>query len=320
MKAEKTFVSAFAARLDAYMTFRVARGFSRATHLGALVFFDRFCAMTRPDATGLTRDVAFGCLENARISGRGIANLTVALRSFARYLTACGESSYILPTRLTPPRATPPPYLPSGREMCEFFKKVDELDASFRDVLAPGTLRTLLRLTCVCGLRPKEGLRIRRTDLDIRSRMVRIADAKMHKDRNIAISEDMARMLGDYVRRRDITARDDGPLFARRDGRELSLGTVRKSFKKAWQTSHAAEAGPVPRLRIYDMRHLFASRVLQKWQEDGRDVYAMLPKLRAYMGHETILSTLYYVRLLPDRLVKSRSVAWDALNGMVPED
>jgi len=320
MKSEKTFVSAFASRLDAYQAFRVARGFSRETHLGALVCFDKFCAATCPGATSMTRDVAFGCLESASASGRGIANLTVALRSLARYLTACGEPAYILPTHLTPPRATPPPCLPKGREMCAFFKEIDRLDTSFRDVLVPGTLRTLLRLTCVCGLRPGEGLRIRRSDLDIAGRMVRIVNSKMRKDRNIAFSEDMARMLGDYVRCRDLVTREDGPLFARRDGRELSLGTVRRLFKKAWRMSHAAGVGSVPRLRIYDMRHLYASRVLQKWQEEGRDVYAMLPKLRVYMGHETILSSLYYVRLLPDRLVKSRSVTWDALNDVIPED
>lgn len=317
MRTEKTFFSAFSRRLDEYMAFRVARGFSRATHRDALAGFDRFCASTHPEATDLTEELAFVWLECARSSGRAISNLTIALRSFARYLMACGESAYVLPTHLTPPRPTPPPYLPNGREMRAFFRKVDELDGSFGDVLVPGTLRTLLRLTCLCGLRPREGLRIRRSDIDLTGRTIRLVDTKMHKDRNIAFSADMALMLAEHVRRYDIAIQDDGPLFARRDGRELNLNTVRKVFKKAWLTSHPSES--VPRLRIYDMRHLFASRVLQKWQEEGRDVYAMLPKLRVYMGHETILSTLYYVRLLPDRVVRSRSVSWDMLNNLIPE-
>ena len=317
MNTEKKFVSAFSRRLDEYMAFRVACGFSGATHRDALAGFDRFCASTHPEATDLTKDLAFAWLECARSSSRAISNLTIALRSFARYLTACGESAYVLPTRLTPPRSTPPPYLPSGREMRAFFRKVDELDDSFGDVLVPGTLRTLLRLTCLCGLRPREGLRIRRSDVDLTEWTIRLVDAKMHKDRNVAFSADMAMMLEEHVRRYDIAIQGDGPLFARRDGRELDLNTVRKAFKKAWSASHPSDS--VPRLRIYDMRHLFASRVLQKWQDEGRDVYAMLPKLRVYMGHETILSTLYYVRLLPDKVVRSRSVSWDALNEMIPE-
>jgi hypothetical protein len=40
---------------------------------------------------------------------------------------------------------------------------------------------------------------------------------------------------------------------------------------------------------------------------------ALLPALSAYMGHGKIESTIYYVRMLPERLRASARVDWDGL-------
>ena len=46
---------------------------------------------------------------------------------------------------------------------------------------------------------------------------------------------------------------------------------------------------------------------------------AMIPRLRSYMGHEHIESTLYYVHLLPQRLSSSAGVDWNGLEHLIPE-
>jgi hypothetical protein len=45
----------------------------------------------------------------------------------------------------------------------------------------------------------------------------------------------------------------------------------------------------------------------------------MLPYLRAYMGHEEFESTAYYIHLLPENLVRSAGINWEALNAILPE-
>ena len=51
--------------------------------------------------------------------------------------------------------------------------------------------------------------------------------------------------------------------------------------------------------RARNKRHAFAVAALRRWYEEGRDVQSDLPKLSMYMGHVSIASTTYYLRLMP---------------------
>ena len=60
-------------------------------------------------------------------------------------------------------------------------------------------------------------------------------------------------------------------------------------------------------------------QLLRRWLDEGRDILESLPVLRVYMGHVTILSTLYYVHLLPERVRLSHAVDWQRLESIIPE-
>lgn len=51
--------------------------------------------------------------------------------------------------------------------------------------------------------------------------------------------------------------------------------------------------------RLHDMRHSFAVGALLRWYEADADVQVELPRLAMYMGHVSIASTAYYLRLMP---------------------
>lgn len=72
-------------------------------------------------------------------------------------------------------------------------------------------------------------------------------------------------------------------------------------------------------MRVYDLRHRFASAALHRWLDEGKDLYSRLPYLRTYMGHKELAATAYYIHLLPENLVKSAGIDWDALGRMIPE-
>ena len=55
------------------------------------------------------------------------------------------------------------------------------------------------------------------------------------------------------------------------------------------------------------------------WLDEKQDLNAMLPYLQAYMGHETLAATAYYIHLLPEKLVKSSGIDWEALHELIPE-
>jgi len=47
-------------------------------------------------------------------------------------------------------------------------------------------------------------------------------------------------------------------------------------------------------------RHSFAVTALERWYRQGVDVSNKLPHLATYMGHVSIASTHYYLRLSPE--------------------
>jgi integrase/recombinase XerD len=57
--------------------------------------------------------------------------------------------------------------------------------------------------------------------------------------------------------------------------------------------------------RLHDMRHSFAVGALLRWYENGEDVQVALPRLAMYMGHISIASTAYYLRLMPAVMQKA---------------
>src|SRR5665648_593305 len=91
-------------------------------------------------------------------------------------------------------------------------------------------------------------------------------------------------------------------------------------FKKCWtQANPETDISKLPRLRVYDLRHRFTSAVLNKWLDEGRNLYAMLPFLSAYMGHSSLSATAYYIHLLPENLVKSAGIDWLSFDQLIPE-
>lgn len=51
--------------------------------------------------------------------------------------------------------------------------------------------------------------------------------------------------------------------------------------------------------RVHDLRHTFAVHCLNKWVDEGRDIYTVLPILSNYLGHSSISATSHYLRLTP---------------------
>ena len=58
---------------------------------------------------------------------------------------------------------------------------------------------------------------------------------------------------------------------------------------------------------------------MQRWLDDGSDLNAKLPFLRAYMGHDSFAQTAYYIHLLPTNLTQSTAVDWAVFDTLIPE-
>jgi integrase len=119
---------------------------------------------------------------------------------------------------------------------------------------------------------------------------------------------------------RTIANQQSAYFFVRADGSPVTSQQLSLNVKRCWkQANPDTPPNMLPVIRPYDLRHRFASTVLQKWINEGRDLYAMLPYLRAYMGHENFSDTAYYIHLLPENLLNSSGVDWSTIDSVNPE-
>lgn len=312
------FSSAFASQLSGYALFRVSQGYCESTHSIPLRRFDAYCAECHPLATVLTREIALGWFEHESHAGFVVSRQKAsALRGFANFINATGGSAYVLPLKMNPPVVRGIPRMPTDKEMSSLFHAVDTTMP--RGKYPQGVFSVLFRLVYTCGLRPGEALGLHIADVDLEKGTVRIVDTKFHKDRAVAMSSDMLAFIKPYVSRLKEWDQDAQWLFPGCRGGHIRTAVARRFLDRCWKTVPVEDGGVRTSLRLYDLRHRFATEVLHRWLDEGRDILESLPVLRVYMGHVTILSTLYYVHLLPERVRLSHAVDWQRLESIVPE-
>lgn len=162
-------------------------------------------------------------------------------------------------------------------------------------------MRFAVVLLYTAGLRRGEIVRLTLSDVDATAGVLRIRDSKFHKSRWVPLSPSATRELRRYLRvrrRAGFERRPEAPLFCTLNGDAYGGVAFRARFIALCEAAGVRRSdGRCPRL--HDMRHSFAVGALLRWYENGEDVQVALPRLAMYMGHISIASTAYYLRLMP---------------------
>ena len=315
-----TFTSGFSTKLYAMLDFRAARGYRRETYIRSLSRFDKYCEAHFPGTSGLTREIVHSWLDNETWAAYGLTGAASTIRQFGKYLNAVDEEAYILPDKFAPSKTAFIPYMFTDAELTALFSAVDRLPSDKNEPFLPEIAPVLLRLTYTCGLRPNESRELLTENIDLNNGEIFITKTKFKKERLVVMSDDILKMCRRYDRRRRIFGNGSPYFFPARNGNPFGNAKILAALNKAWTTATCTPQNPVPQtIRVYDLRHRFASACLNRWLDDGRDLMAMLPYLRAYMGHGKLTETAYYIHILPENLVKSAAIDWDVFNAMFPE-
>ena len=162
-------------------------------------------------------------------------------------------------------------------------------------------MRCAVVLLYTSGLRRGEIVRLTLGNVDAQAGVLRIRDSKFHKSRWVPLSPSATRELQRYLRVRrqaGFDRRPEAPLFCTITGGAYGGVAFRARFIALCKMAGVRRSdGRCPRL--HDMRHSFAVGALLRWYENGEDVQVALPRLAMYMGHISIASTAYYLRLTP---------------------
>ncbi len=149
--------------------------------------------------------------------------------------------------------------------------------------------KVMLSLAYGCGLRAGEVVRLKVGDIDSAQEIIRIVQAKGHKDRNVMLPLDILGLLRDWWKERPTGQDQNVPtpervLFPGYRGKHLSARQLSRLFL---QTAKAAAI--TKRVTLHTLRHSFATHLLER----GVDIRV----IQALLGHSKLTTTARYARV-----------------------
>jgi len=311
------YTSGLADKIESYLDYREALGYSRRSEANRLTNIDRFCAEYYPESDTLTRNIVFDWIDEQET---GLLAKSTVLRNLGKYLYATGTKCYILPENIIAKRKQgfAEPYIFSEDELRSLFRSADKIKPDYKQPFLPVFFPVLLRLIYTCGLRPNEGRELLRSKINFKTGTILITNTKRKKERMVVMSDDVLKLCRDYDKKRKKFARENPYFFPSANGDSLSNQQVLIYLKQIWESANPTILREnLPRICVYDFRHRFATAVMVRWLSSGVDLNAKLPYLQAYMGHGSIDETMYYIHLLPENLISG--VDMESFAAIVPE-
>jgi len=154
-------------------------------------------------------------------------------------------------------------------------------------------LRYIVPMLLLSGARKREVLDSRWEDFDGGRRVWRIPTTKAGKPRHVPLSEGMIRLLHTVPRFTDCPFVVPNP-------------KTRRPFASIFYAWHTARtAAGIPEVRIHDLRHSFASFLINS----GRSLY----EVQKILGHTQIRTTQRYAHLSQETLLEAANAAADAV-------
>lgn len=314
------YTSRFAEYIKGMLEAREALGYAREPHAMALLSFDRYCSTQNPDCWELTEHLVMPWVLKDGDDAKGIKGRASAIRLLAKYMNISGQEAYVLPDRYFGNPKPKETYIFSEDELSSLFSAIDALPEDHRVPHTRKMLPVLFRMLYTCGLRPQEGRELKRRNINFQTGEILITNTKKKKERLVIMSDDMLALCRHYDKMRQFFYEDNPYFFPGSADGPLDGQWLNRQFQKCWRLANPnVPKAQLPSVRVYSLRHQFASANVNRWLDQKKDLAAMLPRLRAYMGHYTLEETAYYVHLLPESLSKNKGIDWEAFSEIIPE-
>ncbi len=217
-------------------------------------------------------------LHGNGLSGRSLARLLSAVRSFYRFLSREGEVTQNPALAVQAPKASR--RLPQTLDVDQLGTLLDQRTddpLEIRDL-------AMMELLYSSGLRVSELASLDLIDPDLRDGSLRVT-GKGNKTREVPIGRKAIAALERWIRERSAIAQlDESALFVGKQGRRLGVRAIEQRLKR--QGEHAGVSG---RVYPHRLRHSFASHML----ESSADLRAV----QELLGHADIATTQIYTHL-----------------------
>ena len=285
--------------MSAFILLKRCVGNKYESEVAILKRFDRHLARNSPAITALTKESVTGwCAKQPHEKPANQCSRASVIRQFAKYLDSTGHPAYILPDHYYPSGCQYVPHIYTQDELVRFFAQTDTChfcaECPWRHLVMP----VFFRLLFECGLRCSEARLLVVGDVDLEKGCLTIRESKNRNSRLVMVSASMLKRLKKYAEAVHPLQEEGAFFFPAAPGRSMTLGNIYQNFRRFLWRAGISHMGDGP--RVHDFRHTFAVYRLKAWSEQGKDLMAMLPVLKTYLGHDSFHETAYYLRMTAD--------------------
>lgn len=297
-------MSALEERLAGYLAVRRALGYKLARAEKLLSQFIAWMNERGERAITTAAALQWATLPEASGSGWHAYRLSV-VRGFAAHAHALDPVHELIAQDLLPQRSRRAvPYLYTLAEIRALMGACSVIPTPHR----AETMRALIGLLAVTGMRIGEAIRLDQAGIDHRRDVLTVVESKFGKSRELAVDATTTAALRAYLARGDrpVPVVPTDAVFTSAVGTRLRYCNVHLAFKRI-----VAHAGLLPRSaacrpRPHDLRHTFAVNTLLEAyrddQGDGERIQARIALLCTYLGHVNPGSTYWYLQAAPELL------------------
>jgi integrase len=311
------FIGPLKDEMSSFILLKRAVGNKYETEAGILKRFDQYLAQHHPTVTGLPKVTVTGwCAKQPHEKPANQCSRASVVRVFAKYLDNIGYEAYILPDNYYPSGSRYVPHIYTRNELLRFFSETDKChfcnECPWRHLVMP----IFFRLLFECGLRCSEARLLTFGDVNLETGCLTIRESKNRNNRFVMVSASMLKRFIKYSSVVHPFSNEGTFFFPGASDKPMTLINVYRNFRRFLWRAGISHTGDGP--RVHDFRHSYAVYRLKAWSEQGKDLQAMLPILKTYLGHNSFNETAYYLRwtadVFPDICIKLES----KFGGIIP--
>ena len=282
-----------------YIALRRTLGYKLVKAERHLRAFARFAA-ERGETRIRTASVLAWLATVARTPGARARRLT-DLILFARFLHAEDPRHEIPRADFARSRQKrPTPYIYTSGEIARILDAAGNLRHQKPNPLRRQLYVMLFGLIAAAGLRVSEALALKLDDI-LPDGLLHIRETKFRKSRLVPLHATVIEALDLYIEVRRQRAGESNWLFPSVKHREMCPTTVNYTFRCVLRRAKIApERSRQP--RIHDLRHTFATRVLEQCGAERGVVARHFVALSTYLGHADIRNTYWYLQATPEMM------------------
>lgn len=293
----KPFTGHFAPMLQMFLEQKQALGFDYVGGYNILQVFDKFSKNYNIQNYEMSKELVLDWGKKRPNENENYRRARIyQIQNFTSFLIEQGYKGYISP----PQRFTNlkyPAYIFTIDEIRRIFEVLDNMEYSCYSPYKHLTLPLLYKMLYGCGFRISELLNISFNDVDLEKGIVHITNAKNGIERLVPMSNSLTAKCREYADKVKDKIYPELPFFFKKDNSGYSVSNIEKHFRELlWEAEipyQGKERGP----RIHDLRHTYICHRLNLWVKNGEDLLTLLPVLSKYVGHSSISSTQYYLKL-----------------------